>query len=386
MEQGSGYLGGGGALFLRTQMLLGDTLANILGQGCTLSMPLCAFNTVSGAPGLSKVRSPCSSRFSWLGKSQTFWLVRRFKIAELDLVADWGHKSTFWVIFLAVNKCFKIDFPFPLISFSHSIVTQTKGSIPATPHSQDEMTPSKWNLFDNVLAENNNETNLSPPGNRVGLNHQFWVQTCLEMFFSQLRGLLLQERQKENKNRAPSNPVVPTPGSSCCASGQDGGSTKVCKSSSIHFHSVAPPLCCWACTLGFRLRDSVPSWGIIIIPGFQEQSFILKTCLLIHFIFTHRILAGVSESCRFLERPSFKWSWLSRSWLDWNSACLSLFHSWAGLETKQQKMDSSQLCFLHRLLAVCSKCCCWPTELGLKWRRTEESWQNPCCISHILLI
>lgn len=46
-------------------------------------------------------------------KSQTFWLVRRFKIAKLDLVADWGHKSTFWVIFLAVKKYFKIDFPFP---------------------------------------------------------------------------------------------------------------------------------------------------------------------------------------------------------------------------------------------------------------------------------
>lgn len=85
----------------------------VLGQGCSLSMPLWCLQHESGAPGLSKVRSSCSNHFSWLDKSQTFWLVRRFKTAKLDLVAGWGHKSMFWVIFLAVKKYFKIDFPFP---------------------------------------------------------------------------------------------------------------------------------------------------------------------------------------------------------------------------------------------------------------------------------
>lgn len=76
----------------------------VLGQGCTLSMSLQCLQNEPGAPGLSKMRSSCSNHFSWLDKSQTFWLVRRFKITKLDLVADWGHKSTFWVIFLAVKE------------------------------------------------------------------------------------------------------------------------------------------------------------------------------------------------------------------------------------------------------------------------------------------
>lgn len=150
-----GYLGGGGALSLQTHNVWGQAGKYLSGfpQGertywgrtAPSPRPCGAFNVRSGASGLPKVRWSCSDRYSSLGESQTLRLVRTSKIAKFDFVADWGHKSTFWVIFLAVKKYFKMDFPSfsPQISFSRSIVTQRKQSIPATPHGQAEMTLSK---------------------------------------------------------------------------------------------------------------------------------------------------------------------------------------------------------------------------------------------------
>lgn len=72
--------------------------------------PCGAFNMRSGASGLSKVRSSCSNRYSWLDEAQTLQLVKTCKTAKFDFVADWEHKSTFWVSFLAVKKYFKMHF------------------------------------------------------------------------------------------------------------------------------------------------------------------------------------------------------------------------------------------------------------------------------------
>lgn len=112
MEQGSGYLGGGGALSLQTQMLLGDTLANILGQGCTLSMPLWCLQHDVWSSRIVQSEIILQQSLQLAGQIPDILACERFKIAEPDLVADWGHKSTFWVIFLAVKKCLKIDFSF----------------------------------------------------------------------------------------------------------------------------------------------------------------------------------------------------------------------------------------------------------------------------------
>jgi len=130
------------------------------------------------------------------------------------------------------------------------------------------------------------------------------------MFFNQFRGLLLPEREKENKKRAPSNPGVQTQtlDSSRCVSGQDKGCTKVSKRSSIHFHSAAPLLRCGECTFGLKIKRVCVLGRNYYYLWIPRAILYFKTCLLIHFVFTHKILAGVSESCGFLERPSFKWS------------------------------------------------------------------------------
>lgn len=112
------------------------------GRTPSFPCPCGAFSMRSGAPGLPEVRWSCSDCYSRLDESQTLRLVRTSKIAKFDFVAYWGHKSTFWVIFLAVKNYFKMEF-FSSHVFQLLCCNTTKWSIPAMPHRQAEMTLSK---------------------------------------------------------------------------------------------------------------------------------------------------------------------------------------------------------------------------------------------------
>lgn len=132
-----GYLGGGGALLLQThkhcfgtgwQTSLGKR--DVLGQDCTLSMSLGCLQHDVWYSWIVQSETGLQQSLCWLDTSQRLQLVRTSMIAKCDFMADWGHKSTSWVIFLAVKKYFKIDFFFPFLSFSHCTAAQSGVSRP----------------------------------------------------------------------------------------------------------------------------------------------------------------------------------------------------------------------------------------------------------------
>lgn len=168
----------------------------MLGQDCILCTSYGEINRRFGAAGLPKVRPFCSDCYRWVGESQPPRLVRLPKTATFDFV---GAQVNVLGYFSCGKEIFQNGSPPPSIS---ATLLQYRAEQPATPHRRAKISQSKRHLFDNLLAENTNAIELSPPNNWVELNHGFLSeQTCPKMFLNRLRGFLPPERQEEEKKK-----------------------------------------------------------------------------------------------------------------------------------------------------------------------------------------
>lgn len=134
--------------------------ANVLGQDCILCMSYGEINRRFGATGWPKVRSFCSDCYHWVGQSQLPRLVRTSKTATIDFC---GGTSQHFGLFPCSKEIFQNGF-FSPPSISVTLL-QYGAEHPATPHSQAKITQSKQHLLDNLLAQNINAIELSPPNN-----------------------------------------------------------------------------------------------------------------------------------------------------------------------------------------------------------------------------
>lgn len=122
MDHGSGLPGRWRGLSLQTHKHWGQVGKHPWGEGmcwgriASSPCPCGAINIMFGPPRVSKTRWFCRNHYSWPDEAQTLWLVRISVIEKFYFVLDWGHKSAFWIIFLAVKEYFKMYFSPPSLS------------------------------------------------------------------------------------------------------------------------------------------------------------------------------------------------------------------------------------------------------------------------------
>lgn len=281
----------------QTSMGRGD----VLGQDCILSMSLWCHqhNVWSSQSVQNKMVLPQSLQLA--GWSPDTLACENFRDRKILFCARLGAQVSILDYFSCSEGILQNVFS-PPISFSHSIATQSGAS---QPHRMDKL---KWHRpYETCLIMSLLKTSMKSISPLQTIRWS-WITSfrvnrlALRCFSTSLEDCCYQRGKKKTKKGSFQPRCAHIGQQPACQRPGWGISTKVSKSSSIHFRLAAPPLRCWACTFGLKIKRFCILARNHCYPWIPRAILYFKTCLLIHFIFTHKILAGVSETCGLLER------------------------------------------------------------------------------------